>query len=60
MKNKREDRSVDQTGGVQDPNLKAGDRAPWQEPRLKFIEPKLAERGSVKDLTGGFFGTFRP
>ena len=36
------------------------DRLSWQEPRLKFIEPKLTERGSVKDLTGGFFGTFRP
>lgn len=32
----------------------------WQEPKLRFVEPKLTEQGSVKDLTGGFFGTFSP
>lgn len=32
----------------------------WQEPKLRFVEPKLVERGAVKDLTGGFFGAFSP
>lgn len=32
----------------------------WQEPKLRFVEPKLVERGPVKDLTGGFFGSFSP
>ena len=32
----------------------------WQEPKLRYIEPKLVERGPVKDLTGGFFGSFSP
>ena len=32
----------------------------WQEPKLRFVEPKLVERGPVKDLTGGFLGSFSP
>jgi len=35
-------------------------KSEWQEPKLRFVEPKLVERGPVKDLTGGFFGGFSP
>ena len=37
------------------------DRAAWQEPKLKFVEPKLTKQGDMKQITaGGFFGTFAP
>ena len=32
----------------------------WQEPKLTFVRPKLSKHGSVKEMTGGFFGTFVP
>lgn len=35
----------------------------WEEPKLAFVEPKLAKQGGLKDLTGGngsFFQTFIP
>ena len=33
----------------------------WQEPRLKFVEPKLTKQGDLVQLTAqGFFGTFVP
>jgi len=38
----------------------AGAKHEWREPKLRFVEPKLIERGPVKDLTGGFFGSFSP
>lgn len=30
----------------------------WQEPKLAFVEPKLRDHGTVRDVTGQFFGTF--
>jgi hypothetical protein len=37
-------------------------KAPWQEPKLTFVEPKLINHGRLKDITGqeGFFGGFSP
>jgi hypothetical protein len=36
-------------------------KQPWQEPRLKFIEPTLTQHGKLEELTGqGFFGGFSP
>ena len=36
-------------------------RAPWNPPRLRFVEPQLTRQGDLHQLTGqGFFGTFLP
>ena len=35
-------------------------RAAWQEPTLKFVEPKLTKQGDMKQITAGFIGTFVP
>jgi hypothetical protein len=35
-------------------------KAPWQEPKLAFVEPKLTPHGELKHVTGAFFGTFTP
>ncbi len=32
----------------------------FQEPRLKFIEPRLTKHGDATKITGQFFGTFNP
>lgn len=33
----------------------------WEEPKLKFVEPKLTKEGDLVQLTAqGFFGTFVP
>jgi hypothetical protein len=35
--------------------------APWQEPKLMFVEPKLTPHGALQHVTGaGFFGSFTP
>ena len=38
----------------------AADKAPWQEPKLTFIEPKLTKHGKLEEVTAGFFGGFTP
>jgi hypothetical protein len=35
-------------------------KAPWHEPKLVFVEPKLTPHGELKHVTGGFFTTFTP
>lgn len=35
-------------------------RKEFNEPKLKFIEPKLTEHGDATKITGAFFGTFTP
>jgi hypothetical protein len=35
-------------------------KAPWQEPKLVFIEPKLIKHGRLEEVTAGFFGGFSP
>jgi len=35
-------------------------KAPWHEPKLLFVEPKLTPHGELKHVTGGYFGTFTP
>ena len=38
-------------------------KAPWHEPKLVFVEPKLTPHGELKHVTGangGFFGSFTP
>jgi hypothetical protein len=35
-------------------------KAPWQEPKLTFIEPTLMKHGRLEDVTAGFFGGFTP
>ena len=37
-----------------------GEKVPFVEPRLTFIEPKLVKRGDIADVTAGFFGKFSP
>lgn len=37
-----------------------GTKRPWQEPRLRFVEPMLTKHGSLEDLTTGFFGDISP
>lgn len=32
----------------------------FNEPKLKFIEPKLTQHGDATKITGAFFGTFTP
>ena len=47
--------------GAQDASASAGDKQPWQDPKLAFVEPKLTKHGSLKEVTGdGFFGGFSP
>ena len=36
------------------------DRKEWEEPKLAFVEPMLTRQGELKELTGGFFGSFSP
>lgn len=38
----------------------ASDKAPWQEPKLAFIEPRLIKHGQLEAVTAGFFGGFTP
>jgi hypothetical protein len=38
----------------------ASGEAPWQEPKLTFIEPKLTKHGKLEEVTAGFFGGFTP
>jgi hypothetical protein len=38
----------------------AAGKAPWQEPKLAFIEPKLTTHGKLEEVTAGFFGGFTP
>ena len=35
-------------------------KKPWQDPKLSYVEPKLASLGRLTDVTNGFFGTFSP
>ena len=50
-----------QTGQATPPSVPpAPDKQPWQEPKLAFVEPKLTPHGDLKQVTGGFFGTFIP
>ena len=34
--------------------------APWHEPKLTFVEPKLTPHGELKHVTGAFFSSFTP
>jgi hypothetical protein len=39
----------------------AAGKAPWQEPKLTFVEPKLTPHGTVQEVTGApFFRQFSP
>jgi hypothetical protein len=38
----------------------AASKAPWQDPKLAFIEPKLTAHGKLEEVTAGFFGGFTP
>jgi hypothetical protein len=38
-------------------------KAPWQPPKLTFVEPKVEKHGDLHEVTGqsnGFFGTQFP
>ena len=40
---------------------RAESKAPWQPPKLTFVEPTLTKHGGLTQVTGqGFFGTFIP
>jgi hypothetical protein len=60
MENRQRKQSSNANNATGGKRPEGNGRTPWQEPRLKFVEPTLTERGTVKDLTGGFFGTFSP
>jgi hypothetical protein len=30
----------------------------WQEPKLRFVKPKLTKHGKLEEVTGQFFGAF--
>jgi hypothetical protein len=32
----------------------------WQEPKLRFVKPKLTKHGKLEEVTGQFFGAFSP
>jgi len=32
----------------------------WQEPKLRFVKPKLTQHGKLEEVTGQFFGAFSP
>jgi hypothetical protein len=38
----------------------ASSKAPWQEPKLAYIEPKLTTHGKLEEVTAGFLGGFTP
>jgi hypothetical protein len=38
----------------------AAGKAPWQEPKLAFIEPTLTTHGTLDEVTAGYFGGFTP
>jgi hypothetical protein len=39
----------------------ASGKAPWQEPKLTFVEPTLTPHGTVQEVTGqSFFRQFSP
>lgn len=35
-------------------------RKKWQEPKLRFVKPKLTPHGKLEEITGQFFGAFTP
>jgi hypothetical protein len=35
-------------------------KKPWDEPKLKFVEPRLTRHGELAEVTGQFFGAFSP
>ena len=37
-----------------------GEKLPFTEPKLTFVEPKLVKQGGLEEITAGFFGTFSP
>ena len=45
------------------PNPSTSKDAPkpaFEEPKLTFVEPKLTPRGDLREVTGGFIGSFAP
>lgn len=48
------------------PAVASPTKAPWHEPKLTFVEPKLTTHGALQKITaqqngpGPFFGTFTP
>jgi hypothetical protein len=37
-----------------------GGKKKWQEPKLRFVKPKLTKHGKLEEVTGQFFGPFSP
>jgi hypothetical protein len=38
----------------------SGRKKRWQEPKLRFVKPKLTKHGKLEEVTAGFFGQFSP
>jgi hypothetical protein len=44
----------------QEDSMDQSNKAPWQEPKLAFIEPTLTTHGTLDEVTAGYFGGFTP
>ena len=40
--------------------IEAGEKQPFVEPKLTFVQPKLTKQGEAFTVTAGFFQTFSP
>ncbi len=45
---------------TQDSDHTQSEKKLFNEPKLKFIEPKLTKQGDATKITHGFLGTFEP
>jgi hypothetical protein len=46
-----------------EPPAPSGEKKPWEEPKVAFVEPKLTRHGKLEKITrgsNGFFGVFSP
>ena len=42
------------------PAIEAGEKQPFVEPKLTFVQPRLTKQGEAFTITAGFFQTFSP
>ncbi len=47
-------------GNLEESVNKEAEKKPFNEPKLKFIEPQLIKQGDATKITAGFFGSFYP
>ena len=44
----------------QSTEMRVESKAPFEEPKLEYVPPKLVKQASVEEVTAGFFGSFYP